>query len=149
MTEFERQMPEFHRQLLEIEVDAAALKTVWPRVASTTIDYGVMEGARDVAVIPAGGLGWNDVGSWESLLDVLTPDAAGNVALGAEVLGIETTGTLVHVSGTRKLVAAIGLADLVIVDTGDVLLVCPRERAQQVREIVAALKQREDGQDYL
>lgn len=150
LAEFRRQMPAFHAQLAEIAGDAGALASVWPRVVNTTIDYGIMEGAERVAVIPAEGLGWNDVGSWESLLEVLPADAAGNVVVGADLLGVETSGALVHTAEAgRKLVAALGVSDLVIVDTGDVLLVCPRARAQDVRTLVAALKQRPGGQDYL
>lgn len=150
MAEFQRQMPAFHAQLAKIAADPGALPAVWPEVANTTIDYGIMEGAERVAVIPAEGLGWNDVGSWESLLEVLPADAAGNVVVGADLLGVETEGALVHTAEAgRKLVAAIGVTDLVIVDTGDVLLVCPRARAQDVRAIVAALKQRADGERYL
>lgn len=150
LAEFERQMPAFHGQLQQIAADAAAVAAVWPAVVNTTIDYGIMEGARQVAVIPADGLGWNDVGSWESLLEVLPLDAAGNVVVGAEFLGLDTTGTLVHAGEAgRKLVATIGVSDLVIVDTGDVLLVCPKARAQDVRALVAALKQRADGPQYL
>ncbi len=150
MQEFQWQMPGFHHQLLQMEADPAAVARLWPGVVNTTIDYGIMEGAEQVAVIPAAGLGWNDVGSWESLLDVLPSDEAGNVVVGAELIGPETRGTLVHAGAQGgKLVAAIGVTDLVIVDTGDVLLVCPRDRAQEVRAIVAELKKRADGARYL
>lgn len=150
LEEFAWQMPGFHHQLTQIEADPASLESVWPNVIDKTIDYGVMEGAEQVAVIPAAGLGWNDVGSWEALFEVLPADEAGNVILGAEWLGIESQATLVHNSNPqRKLVAAIGVSDLVIVDTGDVLLVCPRDRAQDVRAAVNALKARAGGQGYL
>ena len=150
MAEFARQMPAFHAQLSQIAADRAALPHVWPAVANTTIDYGIMEGAEQVAVIPAGGLGWNDVGSWESLLEVLPPDQNGNVVVGADLLAVDTSGTLVHAGEAgHKLVAALGVSDLVIVDTGDVLLVCPKTRAQEVRAFVAALKQRPGGAQYL
>jgi mannose-1-phosphate guanylyltransferase len=150
LAEFARQMPEFYKQLSEIESEPGNLARVWEGVPSTTIDYGIMEGATDVAVIPADGLGWNDIGSWESLLETLAPDESGNVVVGGEHLGLDTTGTLVHASrGQRRLVATIGVSNLVIVDTGDVLLVCPRERSQEVRAVVEALKQREDGGQFL
>jgi mannose-1-phosphate guanylyltransferase len=150
MHEFARQMPEFYRQLTRLETEPASLETVWGAVANTTIDYGVMEGAENVAVIPAGGLGWNDVGSWDSLLDVLPLDETGSVVVGTELLAIDSRGMLVHASHPeRRLVAALGVTDLVIVDTGDILLVCPRDKAQDVRTLVNALKQRQDGQAFL
>lgn len=150
MEEFAWQMPGFHHQLTQIENGQATLEAVWPNVLEKTIDYGVMEGAEQVAIIPASGLGWNDVGSWDALLEVMELDEAGNLAFGTELLAIDTKDTLVHNSnGHRKLIATLGVSDLVIVDTGDVLLVCPRDKAQAVRELVAALKKRGDGKDYL
>lgn len=151
LAEIGRQLPKLHGALARIAADPAGLESAWAEAPSTTIDYGIMEGARDVAVIPAEGLDWNDIGSWEALLDVLPADVAGNVVIGAENVGVETHGVLVHSSGGRpgRLVATIGLSDLVIVDTEDVLLVCPRERSQEVRALVDQLKQRADGNDYL
>ncbi len=150
LAEFARQMPGFYKQLLDIEAAPEALAQIWADVPATTIDYGIMEGADEVAVIPADGLGWSDIGSWESLLDVLAPDEAGNVVVGGEHLGLATTGSLIHSShGARRLVATIGVSNLVIVDTGDVLLVCPRERSQEVRAVVEQLKQRRGGENYL
>ncbi len=150
MAEFAWQMPGFHHQLMQIEADPGVLPRVWPNVIEKTIDYGIMEGAERVVVIPAGGLGWNDVGSWESLFDVLHADPDGNIIVGTDLVEMDTRDTLVHNSNPeRKLVAMIGVSDLVVVDTGDVLLVCPRDRAQAVREIVAVLKQRPDGAQFL
>jgi mannose-1-phosphate guanylyltransferase len=150
LAEFERQMPEFYEILREIESDPDALKSAWERTPDTTLDYGIMEGAGQVAVIPAAGLGWNDIGSWQALLEVLQPDAAGNVVIGADHLTVGTSGTLVHAGGgQRRLVATLGLTDMVIVDTGDVLFICPRDRSQDVRQVVDRLKQRTDADDYL
>lgn len=150
MAEFAWQMPGFHHQLMQIEANPAVLPRVWPNVIEKTIDYGIMEGAERVVVIPAGGLGWNDVGSWESLFAVLPADEQGNIVVGVDLVEVNARGALVHSSNPeRKLVALIGVSDLVVVDTGDVLLVCPRPQAQAVREIVAALKQRPDGAQFL
>ncbi|MGQ0602539.1 MAG: mannose-1-phosphate guanylyltransferase [Anaerolineales bacterium] len=150
MAEFARQMPDFHTQLLRIEGDPAALNTVWASVPNVTIDYGIMEHAQEVAVIPAGALGWDDVGSWEAVFEVLPHDKAGNAVVGTELLGLDTHDTLIHSSnGRRKLVATIGVKDLIVVDTGDVLLICPREKAQDVRALVAARTPRADGIGYL
>ncbi len=150
LEEFERQMPAFARLLAQLRADPAALATIWSHVPNTSIDYGVMEGAERVAVIPASGLGWNDVGSWESLFEVLPADGAGNIAIGAELLDVDTRHTLVHAARSgRRLVATLGVEDLIIVDTGDVLLVCPKSRAQEVRAFVDALKARPDGEAFL
>ena len=143
LEEFQRQMPEFYVQLAEIEATLgtsgyeATLNRVWPQVTKQTIDYGVMEGAEDVTVIPVD-IGWSDVGSWTSLSELLPADEGANVVVGPHV-GIDTHDTLVF--GRKRLIATIGLEGLVIVDTEDALLVCPREREQEVREIVRQLEE--------
>jgi mannose-1-phosphate guanylyltransferase len=152
MAEFARQMPALHGVLATAAAQPARLPEVWDQAPNKTIDYGVMEGAQQVAVIPARGLGWNDIGSWEALLDVLPPNAEGNVVVGAEHIAINGARVLVHsaTEGARpRVVATIGLSDIVIVDTPDALLVCARDRAQDVRAVVDRLKQRAGGQNYL
>jgi mannose-1-phosphate guanylyltransferase len=148
LEELRRQMPEFYAQLLEVAAAlghpaeyAATLARVWPQVREQTIDYGVMEGARDAAVIPAR-MGWTDVGDWASLLELLPADAAGNVSVGPRA-GIDTRNTLAM--GRTRLIATIGVEDLVIVDTEDALLVCRKDRTQDVKRIVRQLEK--DGRD--
>ncbi len=147
MDEFQRQMPEFYVQLAEIRATLgtpggyeAALGRIWPQVVKQTIDYGVMEGADNVAVLPVD-IGWSDVGSWASLLELLPADGEGNTIVGPHV-GIDTRDTLVF--GGKRLIATIGLEGLVIVDTEDALLVCTKEREQEVRAIVKELEQRDE-----
>lgn len=141
---FSQHMPEFRTQLERIgpllgrPERATELLDVWTQVKTQTIDYGIMERAQDAAVIPVD-LGWSDVGSWETLLDVLSSDAAGNVVHG-DLMAVDTERTLLH-STTGRLVATIGLEDLVIVDTDDVLLICRASRAQDVRKVVTKLKE--------
>ena len=150
--EFERQMPQLWAQLSEIKgafgtpTEQAVLKRVWADVSKETIDYGIMEHARDVAVIPAD-IDWNDIGSWQTLMELLAgadagPDVCvgpGNVVTGEHVI-LDTHNTLVH--SPKKLVATIGLRDLIIVETEDALLVCPQDRSQDVRKIVELLRAR-------
>jgi mannose-1-phosphate guanylyltransferase len=117
------------------------LDRVWPQVAKQAIDYGVMEGAEDVAVIPVD-IGWSDVGSWTSLSELLPADEEGNIIVGTHV-GIDTRNTLIFSKGDRRLIATIGLEGMVVVDTEDALLVCPKELEQEVREMVRRLKSEE------
>jgi mannose-1-phosphate guanylyltransferase len=141
---FSQHMPEFRTQLERIgpllgdPERTAEVLDIWKQVKTQTIDYGIMERAQDAAVIPVD-LGWSDVGSWETLLDVLSSDAAGNVVHG-DLMAVDTERTLLH-STTGRLVATIGLEDLVIVDTDDVLLICRASRAQDVRKVVTKLKE--------
>ncbi len=143
LDEFQKQMPEFYENLCRVEQAADSdtyeetLNQVWPTIAKETIDYGVMEGARQVAVIPVD-IGWSDVGSWASVYEVLSADKHGNRVIGQHV-GIDTSDTLVV--GGKRLIATIGLEGLVIIDTDDALLVCTREREQDVRAMVDRLKE--------
>jgi mannose-1-phosphate guanylyltransferase len=122
----------------------AALDEVYPRLPSVSIDVGVMERAQDVWVVPAD-IGWSDVGSWRALSDFLAPDAMGNVVIG-EQRGLDTTGCFIY--SPNKLVATIGLKDLVVIETDDVVLICPKDRDQDVRKLVELLE-REGRQDLL
>lgn len=148
LEEFTRQMPEFYTHLSVIEATLgtptyeATLQRIWPLVTKQTIDYGVMEGARDVVVIPVD-IGWTDVGSWGSLLNLLPTDQDGNILVGPHI-GIDTHNCLVFSS--KRLIATIGVQGLVIVDTDDALLICTKDREQEVREIVERLKQNGDDQ---
>ena len=143
LEEFARQMPEFYAQLAQVEAVLgtpayeSTLRRIWPEVTPQTIDYGVMEGAEDVVVIPVD-IGWSDVGNWSSMRDILPADEAGNVVVG-EHLGLDTRDTIVF--GRGRLVATIGLRDMIVVDTDDALLICPIEREQEVREVVRRLRE--------
>jgi mannose-1-phosphate guanylyltransferase len=153
LEEFERQMPELHAGLEDISRawlspdQKAVLVNVWSAIKPETIDYGIMEGAEQVAVIPAADWKWSDVGSWESLFEVLPTDAHGNIVMGGNHLGLDTDHSLVYVTQEHRLIVTIGVSDLVLVDTGDVLLVCHKDQAQRVRQVVETLKKTD--QDYL
>lgn len=108
-------------------------------MANISLDYALMERAERVAVVPAS-LGWSDVGSWDALAALTPADAQGNRLLGETEL-LDSHDCYIHNSG--RLVTAIGVHDLVIVDTPDALLIADRSRAQEVRQLVARLKERE------
>ncbi len=153
LQEFARQMPELKSGLAKISAawDTAsqetALHSVWPGLRPETIDYGVMERAGQVAVLPAEGLEWSDVGAWDSLFDVLPADEDGNIVFGGQHMALDTCTTLVYGNRDGKLIVTIGVSDLIIADAGDVLLVCHKDQAQQVRQIVENLKN-SNKEDY-
>lgn len=153
MEEFSRQMPDLYDGLLKIQSAWASsekqsvVDQVWAGLQAQTIDYGIMENARCVAVIPAAGLGWSDVGSWDSLFDVVEGDPQGNIVMGGHHVGVDTRSSLVYVNQEHRLIVTIGVEDLVVVDTGDVLLVCRKDQAQKVRQVVNWLKK--EGKEYL
>jgi mannose-1-phosphate guanylyltransferase len=153
LEEIARQMPDLKAALDRISFawgksnQEAALKAEWPRLKPETIDYGIMEHATNVAVLPASGLDWSDVGSWDSLFDVLLPDDNGNVVVNSEHMALETCDSLIYSTG-KKLVVTIGVEDLIVVDSNDALLVCRRDKAQQVRQVIENLKKSKQA-DYL
>jgi mannose-1-phosphate guanylyltransferase len=125
--------------------EASVLAQEWHDIQRETIDIGVMERADNVAVLAATDLMWADIGSWDRLYELRHPDAEGNVLDAQVSLVVDSRGTLVvsrerEQGGRPKLVALLGVEDLVIIDTGDVLLVCPRRRAPHVRELVERLQ---------
>lgn len=146
MEEFYQHMPQLAAQLEKIAKvwgtadQDATLQSVWPEIHPETIDFGIMENADRVAVIPAEDLGWRDVGSWDALFELLASKETGNVIRGAEHIGLDTSGTLIDTTENPRTVVTIGLEDMVVVDVGDVLLICKKKQAQRVREVVKELK---------
>jgi mannose-1-phosphate guanylyltransferase/mannose-6-phosphate isomerase len=106
------------------------------RAPLKSIDYAVME-KTDRAAVVAGDFRWSDIGSWDALFDITPPDAAGNVVHGPAVT-MDASGCVLHSDG--QLVTAIGVKDLVVVSTSDAVMVVPRARSQEVKELVAKLK---------
>jgi mannose-1-phosphate guanylyltransferase len=100
-----------------------------------------MEKTDRVVVLPASTLGWNDVGSWDSLFEVLEPDLNGNIVINARHVGKETDDSLIFSTSTDKLVVTIGTKDMIVVDTPDALLICPRGESQRVKELVKYLSE--------
>lgn len=106
---------------------------------SDSIDYAVLEKSQSVAVVPVD-MGWSDVGSWDALYDLAEQAADGNVHRG-DIVSLESSGCLVHSSGPT--VATVGVKDLIVIATGDAVLILPRGSSQDVKKLVDELKQRE------
>ncbi|MFR1766284.1 MAG: mannose-1-phosphate guanylyltransferase [Lachnospira sp.] len=120
------------------------LNEVFPQLESLSVDYGIMEKAENIYTIP-GNFGWDDVGSWLAVGRIKENDKDGNVVNG-NVVAIDTKNCVIE--GQEKLIAAVGLTDIVIVDTKDATLVAAKESAGQIKQILAKL--REDGRnEYL
>ena len=113
------------------------LAEVWPSVPKQSIDYGVMEMARKVAVIPVD-MAWLDIGTWSSMKVLFDQDASGNAVRGDALL-LDSRNLMVV--GGKRLIAVIGLEDLAIIDSEDALLICPKDRVGDVRKVVAQLKE--------
>jgi mannose-1-phosphate guanylyltransferase len=116
--------------------DESAAAAIYKRLRVEVIDRSVMEKTSRLLLVP-GDFEWADIGNWAELGDRVRADVRGNSVEGESIL-VDTTGSLIL--GSRRLIAAIGLDDMIIVDTEDALLVCPRSRAQDVRKVVDALR---------
>src|SRR5712692_5801691 len=116
---------------------AEMLHASYTQLPNVPIDIGVLEKSSRVGVLPVT-WAWSDVGSWRALTDLHPQDSAGNIVVGQHI-GRDSTGLIVYSS--ERLVATIGVSDLIIVQTDDVLLICPKDRDQEVREIVQFLQQ--------
>jgi mannose-1-phosphate guanylyltransferase/mannose-6-phosphate isomerase len=135
LAEFKAYTPEISRRM---PATLARMTDDFKNMPSISIDYAVMEKSKKAAVLPIDIL-WSDVGSWDSLHEVIPPDGDGNVKVG-DVLALDTKKTIVM--GENRLISTIGLKDLIIVDTTDALLIAKRGEAQRVKEVVDMLKER-------
>jgi mannose-1-phosphate guanylyltransferase len=135
---------EAHKFNTEEENDL--INTIYPQCTSISIDFGIMEKARNVYVIPAS-FGWSDLGTWNSAWENMEKDYLGNAVAGKRVLVIDATRCVVHTSD-EKLVILQGLDDYIVVDTKDALLICQKEKEQDIKDYVADVK-RNIGDQYL
>ncbi|MET7393604.1 sugar phosphate nucleotidyltransferase [Dactylosporangium sp. NPDC005572] len=162
LDELARQQPSLHDGLARIaeawdtHEREEVLAELWPGLTKISVDFGVMEGAGRAGLVGTvpGNFGWNDVGDFHTLGELLETDTAGNVVVdvgfelgkdnpsGKPTVLMQDSERVVVVPHSGRLVAAIGVDDLIIVDTPDALLVCPRAKAQDVKKLVDQLKAR-------
>jgi mannose-1-phosphate guanylyltransferase/mannose-6-phosphate isomerase len=145
LEELARHAPEIHRAALAsvegVDLQARLIRPEAERFAgcpSDSIDYAVMENADRVAIVPVS-CGWSDVGSWDALAEIATPDADGNTLAG-EVIALGTTNSHIHADGVTVTVS--GLHDLIVVANGSHVMILPKGQSQDVKKIVEALKAR-------
>lgn len=140
---FELLLPDIYSYLMEIEKEIGSehewetIERIYPHIPKISIDYGIMERADNVLVLE-GNFGWNDVGSWDALQALFESDENGNVIYG-EQIHIDTHNCISYAKG--KLIAALGVEDLIIVEADDAILVCHKDKAQEVKRIVEELKE--------
>jgi len=149
---FEKYLPElfdlFNSQQDKFNTpeEEPALLEIYPFSSNISIDFGIMEKADNVYVIPSS-FGWSDIGSWNSAYENLEKDPNANAVTGNNVMLVDTVNCIVH-TPENKLVVLQGLHDFIIVDTGDVLLICKKEKEQEIKEFVGDVK-RQKGERYL
>ncbi len=123
-----------------------AIENIYPQCTNISIDFGIMEKADNVFVIPAS-FSWSDLGTWNSAWENTEKDNSENAVAGNNVMIIDAKNCMVNVPD-NKLVLLQGLEDYIVVDTKDVLLICKREKEQEIKEYVAEVK-RNKGDKFL
>jgi mannose-1-phosphate guanylyltransferase len=149
---FEKYMPEMFElfqadaaHLNTIE-EASVIHSIYPQCSNISIDYGIMEKADNVKIIPAS-FGWSDLGTWNAAYENMEKDYLGNAVTGDNIVVIDATRNVVH-APHEKLVLLQGLDDFVVVDTDDVLLICKKEKEQDIKDYMAEIK-RNKGDRFL
>lgn len=149
---FEKLLPELN-ELFEAEKnnfntagEKEAIDRIYPQCVNISIDYGIMEKADNVYIIPSS-FGWSDLGTWGSAYDNLAKDYLENAVAGNNVVVIDATKNMVH-ADNKKLVLLQGLDDFIVVDTKDVLMICKKDKEQEIKEYVAEIK-RSKGDKFL
>ena len=146
LAEFERQLPEAFALLNEIErglergysMGRPTMDSAWESMPSISIDHGIMEGAENVAVVPLQA-GWNDIGSWDALEAILQRDQSENLVVKGNISTIDSRNNIIY--SEERTVALIGVEDLVVVDTGDTLLIGHKQQMQNVKVLVEHLRE--------
>lgn len=153
LNEFQWHQPELSRHIDAIRERIGqpdyeeTLRAHWPLIDKISIDYAIMEKADNMIVIPVN-IGWNDIGSWASLFDVLEKDGLNNCIRGAladKYIPLQSNNIMVH---SDRLIVAIGVQDLIVIETNDVLMICHRDHTQAVKEVVQELAANGNA-DYL
>ena len=152
LSAFEKHLPEMYevfsseRDKFNTPNEAAAVEQIYPQCTNISIDFGIMEKAENVYVIPAS-FSWSDLGTWNSAWENMEKDYFGNAVAGNTVMIVDAANCMIHVPD-QKLVLLQGLEDYIIVDTKDVLMICKKEKEQEIKEYVAEIK-RNKGDKYL
>jgi mannose-1-phosphate guanylyltransferase len=149
---FEKHLPEMaevfeaEKERFNTTFEKEAVERIYPQCVNQSIDYGVMEKADNVYIIPSS-FGWSDLGTWSSIYENLEKDYLGNAVSGNHVMIIDATNNIVH-ADNKKLMVLQGLDEFIVVDTKDVLLICKKENEQEIKEYVAEIK-RNKGDKFL
>jgi mannose-1-phosphate guanylyltransferase len=138
----QQELPETYEELQPAfqSGSVAQLNDAYGNIPDISVDYAIMEKVSDVVALSVD-FGWRDIGDWAALYDLMEHDQDGN-AVGGEHVSVDTHGSLLLSS--KRLIATIGVEDLVVIDTDDVVLVVPRGRAQEVKKLLENLKERGD-----
>lgn len=149
---FEKYLPEMHevfdsaKEKFNTEDEITAIDTIYPQCVNISIDYGIIEKADNVYVIPSS-FGWSDLGTWGSAYEHLQKDQLDNAVAGENVIVFDSAKNIIH-AHKKKLVLIQGLEDYIVVDTEDALLICKKEKEQEIKNYLAEAK-KSAGEKFL
>ncbi len=141
---YQRFLPRIYEKLISCEPyfntpnEDRYIRDIYQSLQNISIDYGIVERSNDVYVVPAD-MGWNDIGSWDSLGCIFPTDENGNIVR-SDTVTIDTKNCVIY--SDQSLIATIGVENLIIASCGDALLICPKDQDQRVREVVSALEKK-------
>jgi len=145
LEEIKTNLPSLYKQLLKVR-NPQDINLIWDKVKSISFDYGILEKSKRLWMFKTEGLGWSDLGSWQAWDECLLKDRQGN-AIKADAVNLGSKN--ITVLGKGRLIATIGLENLIIVDTPDALLITRKDRSEEVKKIVDFLKQKHRQEQYL
>jgi mannose-1-phosphate guanylyltransferase len=152
ITAFEKHLPEIHelfegaKKAMNVENEKEAIELIYPLCMNISIDYGILEKADNVYVIPSS-FGWSDLGTWGSAYENLEKDYHENAVAGNNVVLFDCSKNIVHTTDD-KLILLQGLDDFIVVDSKDALLICKKENEQNIKEYLSEIK-RNIGDKFL
>lgn len=142
---FQENLPDTYKHLRKIQEalgtreEKRVLAREYSQIKPISVDYGIVEKTKEILTFPAE-FGWSDVGHWQSVKEILSRDQQANF-IRCRHIGLDTDGSLIY-APAKKIVATIGLRDMIVIDTDDALLICPKDRAQEVKKVVEMLEKR-------
>lgn len=142
---FKKHQPAIYKKFMQLQLHVgkpswtAQLKKIYPSLKKVSIDFAILEKTKKIFCLPAQ-FDWADVGHWRSVKEILADTQSDNVIIGKH-LGIDTKGSLIY-NLSDKLIATAGIENMIVINTKDAILICPKDKAQDVKEIVKAIKKK-------
>ncbi|WP_073247946.1 MULTISPECIES: hypothetical protein [Caloramator] len=152
LREIKKYLPDLYKNLMRIyeyigtDEEERVIKEEYEKIDGISIDFGVMQRTHRAVVIPTNFV-WDDIGSFTSLERFLSKDENGNIIQNCEAAVMDVKNTTIM--GDKRLVAAIGIRDMLIIDTDDVILVCPKDRAQSIKDLVKKISSSEEFEKFI
>jgi mannose-1-phosphate guanylyltransferase len=134
--ELKKYLPGLYNQIIKVH-SKHDINKIWSKIKPISIDYGLLEKSKKIVLVPAG-FSWTDLGSWDALYEILPKDK-NNSVIQADYFGLDSKNNII-LSKSKRLIASVGIKNLVIIDTPDALLICDRDKSQEIKTLFDCLK---------